>query len=331
MGCIRTVIEILNGGFETTIQDYPGRVGYWYIGIPPSGPFDSVSFRLGNLLVGNSLGEAGLEIAMLGPRLRFSADAAIALTGANLSPMLNGAPLEMWKTLAVRAGDTLSFGLCREGCRAYLTVAGGIDVPVVLGSKSTYMKGLIGGLNGRKLEAGDALIVGKTSSPLKELSGREVRKKIIPHFSREWQIKVMLGPQDDYLEDDFLLETYVLGEYPWKVTMLLDRVGVRLGSLEHKWKSDRPPSGAHPSNINLVYCGLGIINILGDVPTIIGVDGISLTGYVSAATIIGAELWKVGQLKPNDIVRFKAVAVNEAQAARRSVDVSLNESCIIKI
>ncbi|MFQ5762880.1 MAG: biotin-dependent carboxyltransferase family protein [Candidatus Bathyarchaeia archaeon] len=154
-------IEVLEGGFETTVQDFPGRLGYWNVGIPPSGPFDSLSFRIANLLVGNQPRDAGLEITLLGPRLRFRRSVTIAVTGADMAPKLNEEPLPAWTTVGVKDGDVLSFGPCRSGCRSYLAITGGIEVPEVIGSKSTYIKGLLGGHEGRKLMKGDTLKLGR--------------------------------------------------------------------------------------------------------------------------------------------------------------------------
>ncbi len=325
------MFEVLQGGLETTVQDYPGRLGYWNIGIPPSGPFDNLAFRLGNLLVGNSEGEAGLEITIMGPRLKFLKETVIAVTGADLSPMLNNNPIPMWKTVRVKEGDILSFGLCRSGCRAYLTIAGGIDVPPFFGSKSTYVQGGIGGFEGRKLMKGDIVKTGKPKLPLNKLEERSVKPDVIPKYPTEWELRVILGPQDDYLEDDFLVDMYVLGKYAWEVSPLFDRVGVRLEGPPHKWKppEKRPPSGAHPSNINLVYCGMGIINVTGEVPVVCGVDGISLTGYTSVATLISADMWKLGQVKAGDKIRFKAVTLSEAKNAREELEKKITQDNII--
>ena len=153
--------EVIDGGLETSVQDYPGRLGFYGMGVPPSGPFDSMALRLGNLLVGNPLEEAGLEITLIGPRLKFLEEAVVAATGADLSPTLNGAVMPMWRAVGVKAGDILEFGPRKSGCRAYLAVTGGIDVPVVFGSKSTYLNGVLGGFEGRKLQRGDLVKIGK--------------------------------------------------------------------------------------------------------------------------------------------------------------------------
>ena len=317
------MFRVIDGGLETTIQDFPGRLGYWDVGIPPSGPFDSVAFRLGNLLVGNQEGEAGLEVAIIGPKLEFADETNVAITGANLSPMVNGNPVPMWRSIRVEKGSVLSFGLGKNGCRAYVAVSGGIDVPPFLGSRSTYVQGGIGGLGGRKLTKGDAVRTGAetTTSSSSGAVGRRVKDEFIPKYPNEWELRVILGPQDDYLEDDFLFEMYASGNHLWKVTPLFDRVGVRLSGPSHKWKPPdrRPPSGAHPSNINLVYCGLGIVGVAGEVPTVCGVDGVSLTGYTSVATLVGADMWRLAQVKAYDKIGFRAVTLEEARRAREEL------------
>jgi len=312
------MFKVIDGGLETTIQDFPGRLGYWDVGIPPSGPFDSVAFRLANLIVGNPEGEAGLEVAIMGPKLEFADETDIAITGANLTPMLNGNPVPMWRGIEVERGNVLSFGLCKSGCRAYVAVSGGIDVPPFLGSKSTYVQGGIGGLGGRKLTKGDTVRTKTTTPSSSHRDGRQMRDELIPNYPKELELRVILGPQDDYFEDDFLFEMYASGKYAWKVTPLFDRVGVRLSGPPHAWRPPemRPPSGAHPSNINLVYCGLGIVGVAGEVPTVCGVDGVSLTGYASVATLVGADMWRLAQVKAYDRIRFRAVTLEEARRAR---------------
>ncbi len=325
------MFRVIDGGLEATIQDFPGRVGYWDIGIPPSGPFDSIALRLGNLLVGNSQGEAGLEIAIVGPRLEFADEATIAITGGNMSPMLNGNPVPMWRSVEVEKGSVLSFGLCKSGCRAYLTVYGGIDVPPFLGSKSTYVQGGIGGLGGRKLAKDDIVRTGTPRPASGNGKSRRLREGLIPNYPTELELRVILGPQDDYLEDDFLFEMYASGNYAWKLSPLFDRVGVRLSGPPHKWRPPdrRPPSGAHPSNINLVYCGLGIVGVAGEVPTVCGVDGVSLTGYTSVATLIGADMWRLAQVKAYDKIRFRAVTLGEARRAREELEKMVDMNNVI--
>jgi len=231
------MFNVLDGGLDTAVQDYPGRLGYWNIGIPPSGPFDSVAFRLGNLLVGNSEGDAGLEIAIMGPKLEALEKATIAITGADLSPMVNGNPIQMWRSVDVGRGDLISFGLCKSGCRGYLAVNGGIEVPSFLGSKPTYAQGGIGGIEGRKLMKGDLVRTSLAKTDPNGLKHLRVKEDLIPKYPTECELRVVLGPQDDYFEDDFLLEMYALGKYAWKVSPLFDRVGVRLSGPAHRWKS----------------------------------------------------------------------------------------------
>jgi biotin-dependent carboxylase-like uncharacterized protein len=258
----------------------------------------------------------------MGPKLEFADEANIDITGGNLSPILNGNPVPMWRSVGVEKGSVLSFGLCKSGCRAYLSVSCGIDVPSFLGSKSTYVQGGIGGVGGRKLAKGDAVRTGASRLGSRDVKGRRLKESLIPNYPTELELRVILGPQDDYLEDDFLLEMYASGNYAWKVSPLFDRVGVRLSGPAHKWRPPerRPPSGAHPSNINLVYCGLGIVGVAGEVPTVCGVDGVSLTGYTSVATLIGADMWRLAQVKAYDKIRFRAVTLDEARRAREELD-----------
>lgn len=325
------MFRVIDGGLETTVQDFPGRVGYWNVGIPPSGPFDGVALRLGNLLVGNPEGEADLEMAIIGPKLEFSEEATIAITGADLSPKLNGNPVPMWRSVEVEKGAVLSFGLCKNGCRAYLALRGGVDVPSFLGSKSTYVQGGIGGVEGRKLTKGDVVRTGANKPNSGDGRSRRLKAGLIPKYPTEWELRVILGPQDDYLEDDFLLEMYASGKYAWKVSPLFDRVGVRLSGPAHKWRPPdrRPPSGAHPSNINLVYCGLGIVGVAGEVPTVCGVDGVSLTGYTSVATLIGADMCRLAQVKAYDKIRFRAVTLEEARRAREELGKTVHEGAVV--
>jgi len=327
------MIEVRDGGFETTVQDYPGRLGYYGLGVPFSGPSDSPAFRLGNLTVGNPSGEAGLEIALFGPKLRFQRETVIAVTGADLSPTINQEPMPMWRAVGVKTGDILEFSLCRSGCRGYIMVAGGIDVPEVLGSKSTYLKGFLGGVDGRKLEQGDILKTGNPNLPLEKLRQRQVKAEAIPKYSNDWNLRVIVGPQNDYWDDMFLAEKYALGKFAWEVAPLFDRVGIRLIGPEQQWRppDKRPPSGAHPSNMYSQPIGAGVINMCGDVPIILAADGVTHTSYVNPATIINADMWKLGQMKAGDKVRFKAVKQEEATQARRELEALITENSVTTV
>jgi len=328
------MFEVIQGGAETTIQDYPGRLGYYKIGIPPSGPFDSLAFRLANLLVRNPPGEAGLEITLMGCKLRFLEETVIAVTGGDMEPKLNGQPIPLWEAVKVGKGDTLSFGFCKVGCRSYLAVAGGVNVPVVYGSRSTYRYGYLGGVDGRPVKSGDRVETGKPTKPLGELVGRRVRAEIVPRYDKEFEVRVVSGPQDDYFEDESL-KLFSAGQHSWKVSAAhADRRGIRLEGpiLKYKPPDQRPSSdpASHPSNITLTGYPVGAINVCGDVPIILGVDTVSLGGFVCVATVISVDLWKVAQTCPGYSIRFKAVPTGEARDLRKRLEEIIAEGSITR-
>lgn len=302
------MLEILGAGLETAVQDYPGRVGFWDQGIPPSGPMDSLAFRLANLLVGNAPGAAGLEIQFTGPRIRFQAATCIAVTGANMEPKLNGSPLPMWTTVPVRAGDELAMSFARGGARAYLAVAGGIDVPLFLGSRSTFVKANFGGLEGRALKAGDVLL----TFPADGAPIRKVKPASIPTYGKVYEVEVTLGPHDDWLAPD-ARDRFLSTE--WKVSAKSDRTGYRLEgpefSFSAKATNKRPENGSFPSNIIDYGYALGGVNLSGQTPIILPLDGPSLGGFINPFTVVRAGLWKVGQARPGDRLVFKAVSAEE--------------------
>ena len=335
--------EVIDGGFETGIQDYPGRIGYYNVGIPPSGPADSFAFRIANLLVKEPIGRtgengsAGIEATIKGPQIKFREKTVIAITGAEMSPKLNDKPVPMWQTTSVKEGDVLSFGVSKSGCRAYIAIAGGIDVPITYGSRSIYKYGNLGGYNGELLKKGHVVKAGKPKATLKELEGRKLDPHIIPRYPNTdggWQIGLMLGPQDDYYENE-TLELFANEKFEWKVNPQSDRMGIRLIGPLFKYKppAQRPPSQdplAHPSNIPGCHgYAIGTINVAGDTPIIIFVDGVSLGGYCCIATITTAELWKAGQLKGKDSVRFRDISLEEARKAFCSLEDTINERSII--
>jgi urea carboxylase len=301
----RHAIEILNPGTQTTVQDYPGRLGYWHVGVPPSGPMDSLSFRLANRLVGNPEHVAGLEITVTGPTLRFTSDTTIALTGGRLN-----AP--HCQAIAVKAGTVLELGTIQgPGARAYLAVAGGIDVPEYLGSRSAFILGKLGGHSGRTLHVGQAL------SPVHLCSVTP------PALSHTWNIAVLYGPHG---APDFFTpaDIEMFFSTAWKVHHNSDRTGVRLIGPKPAWaRRDGGEAGLHPSNIHDNAYAIGTIDFTGDMPVILGPDGPSLGGFVCPATIAHADLWKIGQLKPGDSVQFTAVSLAQANAMAAQVDRAL--------
>jgi urea carboxylase len=304
-------IEVLAPGAFTILVDYPGRVGYWHVGIPPSGAADPLSFRLANRIVGNPDDAAGLELTLSGPSLRFTADAVIALTGAPLPATLDGEPLLPYRPLRVRAGQTLEIKSSDEpGCRAYLAVRGGLDAPVYLGSRTTFTLGGFGGHRGRTLRRGDKLLVGGTPAVTE---ARALPPALSPVLSRGWSIGVLLGP---HAAPDFFTprDIEVLFRTAWEVHFQSSRTGIRLIGPKPEWaRQDGGEAGLHPSNIHDVPYAIGAIDFTGDMPILLGPDGPSLGGFVCPATVAHAELWKLGQLRPGDRVRF--VLLTEARAS----------------
>ncbi len=309
-------VDVLDGGTHTTVQDVPGRIGYWDVGVPPSGPFDDCSFRIGNRLLQNDSDAAGLEITLNGPSLRFRSNTQIALTGAEFPATLNGNPVAFWKTISVKTGDTLTIGRASDaGARCYLCVRGGIQVDDYLGSKSTFTLGQFGGHGGRTLRIGDVLHLPARSSVVAEKNVPEAARPVIAH---QWQIHVMLGPHaapDFFTEQD--IETFFTTD--WDVHYNSSRTGVRLIGPKPEWaRRDGGEAGLHPSNIHDNAYAIGAVDFTGDMPVILGPDGPSLGGFVCPVTVIAAERWKLGQLRPGDQLRF--IPVDDATAAQLQQD-----------
>jgi urea carboxylase len=310
-------VEVVAGGTQTTIQDYPGRVGYWHVGVPPSGPMDSLSFRLANLAVGNPPGAAALELTVAGPTLRFNRECVICLTGAAMAAALDGQPVAFWQPVEVPAGATLRLGAVTDaGCRAYLAVRGGFDVPDYLGSRATFTLGKFGGHGGRALAAGDVLHVGDAGAAP---AGVDVAP-FQPEIGHAWSLGVLYGPHgapDFFTEED--IATFFAAT--WEVHYNSNRTGIRLIGPKPKWaRADGGEAGLHPSNIHDNAYAIGAIDFTGDMPVILGPDGPSLGGFVCPVTIVQAELWKIGQLRPNDTVRFRRMTPAEAEAAEAAQD-----------
>jgi urea carboxylase len=307
-------IEVESPGTFSIIVDHPGRLGYWEVGVPPSGPMDSLAHRLANRVVGNPPGAPALELTMSGPSLKFATDAVIALSGARMPATLDGTQLPYHTPLGVRAGQTLKLGgIEGSGCRTYLAVQGGFDVPLYLGSRTTFTLGGFGGHGGRTLRRGDVLHVA-TPSPGAAAKAKPAPAALIPEYVKRWEIGVLYGPHgapDFFTPGD--IETFFATD--WEVHYNSSRTGVRLLGPKPEWaRPDGGEAGLHPSNIHDVAYAIGAIDFTGDMPIILGPDGPSLGGFVCPATVIDAELWKVGQLRPGDKVRFLPLT-NEAAAA----------------
>ncbi|MCO6055145.1 urea carboxylase [Pseudomonas sp. MOB-449] len=313
-----STFEVLGAGTQTTVQDYPGRLGYWAVGVPPSGPMDSRALRLGNRLLGNAEGEAGLEITMSGPTLRFNTDAVVAITGAPIPLTLDGQPQPMDTALLVSAGATLALGtLFGAGARSYLCVRGGLQVPDYLGSKSTFTLGQFGGHGGRALRAGDVLHL----APLAEFSaGQELEPALRTELPDVRTLRVIYGPHGapEYFTPAYI-DTFFATD--WEVHFNSSRTGVRLIGPKPEWvRESGGEAGLHPSNIHDNPYAIGAVDFTGDMPVILGPDGPSLGGFVCPVTLIEADLWQLGQLKAGDKVRFVAVSIAEARELARAQD-----------
>jgi urea carboxylase len=317
-------IDVIEPGTQSSIQDYPGRIGYWSIGVPPSGPMDDYAFRVANELAGNPASAAGLEITLSGPTLKFNLDATIALTGAVMEGELDGNPIHFWQSLHVRAGSVLKLQKIKgAGCRAYLAVKGGFDVPDYLGSKSTFSLGKFGGHAGRTLRHGDVLHVHRVTEPF--APRRTAPPAMVPNYNSRWEIGVLYGP---HAAPDFFTEEFI-GTFfatDWKVHYNSNRSGIRLiGPKPGFARTDGGDAGLHPSNIHDTEYAIGTICFTGDMPIILSKDGPSLGGFVCPATIAKAEFWKVGQLRPGDTIRFVRMQFADALATERSEDEAIQK------
>ena len=310
-------LEVMEPGVQTTVQDWPGRTGYWAVGVPPSGPMDDLAMRLANRLVGNAPTAAALECTLTGPSLRFHGDCTIAITGAAMACTLDGAPLSLWTTHEVRAGSVLKLGAVQGGgARSYLAVRGGLDVPAYLGSRATFTLGQFGGHGGRALRAGDMLHVGgEAVDAVQSLSEAQV-----PGYAHHWDIGVLYGPHgapDFFTPDDI----GIFFGTDWQVHYNSSRTGVRLIGPTPQWaRPDGGEAGLHPSNLHDNAYAIGAIDFTGDMPVILGPDGPSLGGFVCPAVVVAAERWKLGQLRPGDTIRFQCLTLEQASALQASQD-----------
>ncbi len=310
--------EVISAGTQTTVQDFPGRLGYWAVGVPPSGPMDSRALRLGNALLANPEDAAGLEITMSGPILRFNTDAVVALTGAEIPVKLDDAPQPMNTALFVPAGSTLAIGtIAGAGARSYLTVRGGVQVSEYLGSKSTFTLGQFGGHGGRALRAGDVLHL----APLSDSSaGARLAAELCSALPAVRELRVIYGPHGapEYFTEGYIARFFATD---WEVHFNSSRTGVRLIGPKPEWvRESGGEAGLHPSNIHDNPYAIGAVDFTGDMPVILGPDGPSLGGFVCPVTIIEADLWQLGQLKAGDKVRFVPVDVLTARQLAKAAD-----------
>ena len=309
-------VDVLAAGTQTTVQDVPGRLGYWAVGVPPSGPMDDRALRLANRLVGNDEGAAGLEITMSGPTLRFNTDAVVVVSGAPIPLRLDGAPQPMDTALAVAAGSTLVLGsIAGRGARSYLALRGGLQVPDYLGSKSTFTLGQFGGHGGRALRTGDVLHLPALAD---RTAGAALPEALRPAWPDVRVLRVTDGPHGapEYFTAASMASFYATD---WAVHFNSSRTGVRLVGPKPEWARDSGgEAGLHPSNIHDNPYAVGAVDFTGDMPVILGPDGPSLGGFVCPVTVIEADLWQLGQLKAGDRLRFVPVDLDTARALARA-------------
>ncbi|OZD79795.1 urea amidolyase [Rhodococcus sp. 05-339-2] len=301
-----TKMTVHRPGMLTTVQDWPGRVGYWKVGVPPSGPMDDLSFRLGNVALGNPEGTPGLESTMAGPALTFDADTYVCVTGAAVPVRIDGSAAPQWKPVLVPAGATLDVGTTTgAGLRVYVLVQGGFDVDDYLGSAATFTLGKFGGHRGGVLGEGDVIALAGRSDNSDVLG--PIPMEHLPVLTSSWDIAVTEGPHgapEFFTRED--IDTLYATRY--EVHFNSDRTGVRLIGPRPQWaRPDGGEAGLHPSNIHDNAYSVGALDFTGDTPILLGPDGPSLGGFVCPVTVVAAERWKLGQLRPGDTIRFVPV------------------------
>jgi biotin-dependent carboxylase-like uncharacterized protein len=316
-------ISIKSPGLLTTVQD-TGRFGEYALGMPPSGAMDVFSYQVGNYLVGNEEGAAGLEITYFGPELEFTEGAVIAVTGAEMPPKINGEEAPAWEALEVGEGDVLSFDYLKSGARSYLAVAGGIDVPLFMHSRSTYTLIGLGGHEGRALQEGDELKTGDAGDRADRV-GKHVDEDHVPSYSSETELRVIIGLASYRLTEESLEEFL---NTTWTVTTDADRVGYRYRGGELGFVEREQPAGAGADQANVVDFGypIGSIQVPGGVePIVLMNDAVTGGGYATIGTVISADRDKLAQTKTNDRTRFRSVDLDEALEARKQRREQLEE------
>ena len=325
-------VEVLKPGTHSTVQEYPGRLGYWNVGVPPSGPMDALAFRLANRIVGNREWHAALELTGTGPTLKFGIATSIALTGARMAATLDGRTVPYWEPVRVPAGGVLSIGgIQGAGQRTYLAIEGGFVVPPYLGSKATFTLGHFGGHVGRALRTGDVLRLSAPEAMVRLLQSDEspdaacpAPSALIPKYGTQWNITVTPGPHGapDFFTDDDIRAFYAAD---WEVHYNSSRTGVRLIGPKPAWaRADGGEAGLHPSNVHDNAYAIGAVDYTGDMPVILGPDGPSLGGFVCPAIVTRADLWKLGQLRSGDRIRFRCISVEDAVSHREIQDETIS-------
>lgn len=310
-------VTVLEPGLATTVQD-TGRPGYYHIGMPPSGAMDGFAHRVANFLVGNDADGATLEMTYLGPDLEFDEDAVVAVTGADMSPTLSGDPVPLWESVAVEAGDVLSFDFSTEGARAYLAVAGGFDVEPIMDSRSTYTLIGIGGHGGRELEEGDRLPIGAPGDPE---AGVAVEARFVPDYGADSPIRVVMGLCAYRLTEESR-EAFLGAE--WTVSDEADRVGYRVKGIDLEFREREQPFGAGPDPSNVVDVGYPVGSIqCPEEPIVLMRDAVTGGGYATIGTVISPDRDTLAQRRTHQSVRFEAVGVEDALRAREEYQATL--------
>ena len=322
------MVQVIKKGLETSVQDYPGRIGTLNLGFPPSGPMDSWSFRLANVLVNNEPGTAALECQFMGPTLKFNDDRVIAITGADMSPKIDGTPVPLWESLEVKKDQTLEMAFATVGARSYIAFSGGINTTPWLGSRSTFHKAGVGGIDGKAIQDGQIIPLNR-SKPVK---GRKIKNSSIPVMStnKKWLVEVVKGPNDDWVDEKghkmFL-------NSDWKLQSKSDRTGYRLEgpkwSFTEKATNKGLEHGTFPSNIIDQGYPVGAINLAGQTPIILVNDGPSMGGFIVPYTVPSASFWKLGQAKPGDSFNFVEISVEKAQTLRTEQTMICSEASLV--
>jgi biotin-dependent carboxylase-like uncharacterized protein len=309
------MFTVIKAGLETAIQDYPGRIGFRNQGFPPSGPMDAWSFRLANCLVGNDPGMAALECQYIGPSLKFSRDALIAITGADMTPTLDGVVMAMWTCVHVKANQVLEMNFANKGVRAYIAFGGGINSKPWLSSQSTFQKAGVGGNGGHAIKEGQ-----KIDWRAKDIDvcliNRQVNSNVLPDINNDKikHINLVAGPNDDWLDDAGKSQFLTTA---WKLSAKSDRTGFRLEGSEitfaDKAYHKAPEHGSEPSNIIDQGYPVGAINLAGQTPIILVNDGPSMGGFINPYTVPSCEFWKLAQAKPGTQLFFYEISVQRAQ------------------
>lgn len=307
-------IVIVNPGLYTTVQDI-GRQGYQEYGMPVTGAMDDYSFRIANIIAGNDEYSAALETTLNGPEIQFNTDTVVAITGANMVPRINGHIVPMWRSLKLSRGDVLSFEMTKEGTRGYIAFAGGLDIPVVMGSRSTFVRGGIGGYEGRKLKSSDEISLGKVNNPIEKLSNRIIPLQYIPEYKNSRIIRAIPGPQDDCFTEESVEKFF---NFVYEVTNEADRMGYRLSGpvLSHKAGADIISDGINLGSVQIPGHGM---------PIVMMTDRQTTGGYTKIATVISADISVMAQLKPGDKVSFERIDVHEAHRILKEYEGKINE------